>query len=94
MIENIDQAKKDNEETFALLRSEEWRVYRDFLKRRIQKLQNKVNEAVESGDLVEAKVQLALMKDSTKLVEAFVQQAQQLKTNLATVLKEKENVRR
>lgn len=94
MIENLDQAKKDNEETFALLRSEEWRVYRDFLKRRIQKLQNKVNEAVESGDLVEAKVQLALMKDSTKLVEAFVQQAQQLKTNLANTLKEKENVRR
>jgi len=79
---NEDQLKKDNQEALELLRSEDWRVYREFIKKRIRNFQDQVNSHVASGDLVEAKVALALMKDSEKLINVFVQQTVLAKESL------------
>ena len=55
-----------------LLVSEEWSIWANFLrKERRSFLQNRVNSAVESGDVVEAKVALALMRDCQKQIELF-----------------------
>jgi hypothetical protein len=87
-VDNLNKLKQENDESFILIRSEEWRVYIDFLKRRSKKLQNKMNEAVEKGDLTEARVQLALFKDCLKQVDSFVQQTRQNKANITTQSKE------
>ena len=87
-MDNLNKLKQENDESFILIRSEEWRVYIDFLKRRSKKLQNKMNEAVEKGDLTEARVQLALFKDCLKQVDSFVQQTRQNKANITTQSKE------
>ena len=57
-------------------------MYREFIKKRIRNFQDQVNSHVASGDLVEAKVALALMKDSEKLINVFVQQTVLAKESL------------
>ena len=55
-----------------LLVSEEWSIWANFLKReRRQFLQNRVNSAVESGNIGEAQIALALMKDCIRQIELF-----------------------
>lgn len=76
------QSRLENEDALKLMRSEEWKQYVNFLKRKSVKLQKKVNDAVEKGDIVEAKVQLAMMQDCTKSIEAFCQQTLQQRANL------------
>lgn len=80
--EETSQLKKDLDDAVQILTSSDWRVYKDFLRRRILKYQNKVNENVESGNLTQAQIALALMKDSQKLSDSFVQQVNQTKLNL------------
>jgi hypothetical protein len=73
------QDSKDMQDVLHLLVSEEWRIYVNFLKNRVQDFQQKVNDAVEKGDILEAKVQLALLKDNTKLRDSFQMQVKQSK---------------
>ena len=55
-----------------LLVSDEWALWANFLKReRRQFLQNRVNSAVESGNIDEAQIALALMKDCIRQIELF-----------------------
>lgn len=56
----------------SLLTSPDWSVWVNFLKKdRVEFLQNKINSAVDSGDIVEAKIALALLKDSAKQIKLF-----------------------
>ena len=66
-----------------LLVSDEWSLWANFLKReRRGYLQNKVNAAVESGNLVEAQIALALFKDCNKQIELFGRHIQEAESKL------------
>ena len=69
-----EQFRKDTDEALELLRTPEWRQYVKFLERRVHVFQSKVNDFVEKGNLIDAKVSLALLKDSQKLAYSFKQQ--------------------
>lgn len=75
--------KQDNEESLFLITSNEWRQFIEFIKKRSKRFQFQINEAVERGDIVEAKIKLALMKESQRQVDTFVQQTLQQKKELA-----------
>jgi hypothetical protein len=77
-----DQFRKDTEESLALLNSTEWRHYVKFLERRVVNFQLKVNEAVGKGNLGDAQVSLALLRDSEKLARSFRQQVLENKAKL------------
>jgi len=77
-----DQFKKDTEESLALISSSEWRHYVKFLERRVVYFQNKINDAVDKGNLVEAQMSRALQKDSEKLARSFKQQVLENKAKL------------
>ena len=78
-----DQFRKDTEESLALLNSTEWRHYVKFLERRVVNFQLKVNEAVGKGNLGDAQVSLALLRDSEKLARSFRQQVLENKDKLS-----------
>lgn len=55
-----------------LLVSEEWALWANFLrKERKGYLQNKINSAVEAGNLEEARIALALFRDCLKQIDLF-----------------------
>lgn len=76
------QFVKDTEEGIALLNSTEWRQYIKFLEKRVLGFQNKVNDAVSKGNIVDAQVSLALLRDSEKLAKSFRQQVLENKAKL------------
>lgn len=76
------QFVKDTEEGIALLNSTEWRQYVKFLEKRVITFQNKVNDAVSKGNIVDAQVSLALLRDSEKLARSFRQQVLENKAKL------------
>lgn len=80
-----EQLKKDTAEGLSLLQSDDWRQYLIFLKKRNERLQGNVNDAVRKGDILEARVCLALMEDSQKQAEVFkqniMQKKQEMKSN-------------
>ena len=59
------------EEMTRLVRSPEWRHYIDFLSLRVEHFQGLVNTEVYSGNIVQAQINYALMKDAMKQVELF-----------------------
>ena len=61
----------------AVLRSEDWRFFVRFQKRRAEKFQMKANEAVLKGDLTEAKVNLALMRETKNMAEEFSEEVKE-----------------
>lgn len=73
----LENKRQETEEALLLMRSPEWKQFIIFQKRRSVRLQNRVNDAVEKGDLSEARANLILMKDALKQVEAFEQQTLQ-----------------
>lgn len=72
----------DTEDALKLLRSDEWKQYIVFLKGRARKLQDDVNDAVQAGNMDEAKVALAVMKDSKKQTELFIKHVMNNKEQL------------
>ena len=66
-----------------LLVSEEWTLWANFLKKeRRGYLQNKLNAAVEAGNLVEAQIALALHKDCVKQIDLFSRHIQETESKL------------
>ena len=60
------------QEARQLLTSDEWRVWSQFLRtKRRGYLQNKLNESVEKGDIVQAQICKALMDDCIKMLDLF-----------------------
>ena len=66
-----EQLRKDIEDSLKLLRSQEWKEYVKALKVRQVRLQNKINAAVRSGDIVDAQINLALMDNCDQQVGLF-----------------------
>lgn len=83
----LEELRKETEDSLKLLRSSEWKEYVGFLRRRAQRLQESINKAVDAGDIVEARINLGLMKDS--LAQADVFRRQVLEKN--SKLKKQEN---
>ena len=55
-----------------LLKSPEWDIWLNFLKRdRVFYLQKKANQAVEEGELVKAQCLMTLLKDCKRQIELF-----------------------
>ena len=68
----IDEMNQELHTMRSLFTSPEWSIWAKFLKsERRGYLQNKINSAVESGNLVEAQIALALYKDCVKQIELF-----------------------
>lgn len=78
----LAQALEENQDALKLLRSDEWRVYSNWLIERVRTFQNQVNDFVEKGDIVGAQIKLALMKDNLRLKDVFKQQILQKAANL------------
>ena len=77
-----EQLLKDIEEGLSLLRSDEWKQYLAFLRRRNQKQQARVNAAVRKADIIQAQIDLALMEDSMRQADIFRQQVLQANANI------------
>ena len=74
----MDELQSQLQGMRKLLVSEEWILWANFLKKdRRGHLQNKINSAVEAGNLVEAQIALALFKDCVKQIDLFSRHIQE-----------------
>jgi len=71
---DVNQLKREVEECGTLLQSDGWLNYVAFLKRRIQRLQNEVNAAIDEGAFEKARIKRSLMRDSFHLFRSFQDQ--------------------
>ena len=72
-----EKAHEEYQDIEHLLKSEEWAHFVVYLKKQAKGFQIKVNQCVDAGDIVGAKIAKALMNDRIRMINGFVKQHNQ-----------------